>query len=45
MSTLEISQLLGNLVLVCFYILGIIGGMFAINDHEVMMESVRDLMR
>lgn len=34
-----------DMVLVCFFLLGVIGGIFTINDHAAIMESVRSLMR
>lgn len=34
-----------DMVLVCIFVLGIVGGLFTINDHDAMMESVRALTR
>lgn len=34
-----------DMVVVCLYMFGVIGGLFTINDHEAMMQSVRALMR
>jgi hypothetical protein len=30
-------------VLVCIFALGIVGGLFTLNDHEAMVESLRRL--
>ncbi len=34
-----------DMFLVCFYVFGVIGGLFTINDHEALMETVRGLTR
>jgi hypothetical protein len=33
-----------DMVLVCFFLLGVIGGVFTINDHETIMQSVQILL-